>query len=239
MKKIALALLLCIGYSCTIRNWNQEKISQSGKQITSNRSTASYDKIAVSGSFNVELVAGKEGNITITGDENIISHIVTEVKNDQLYLYLEGTKDYYYDSKITIKVPFESISEVQCTGSGDVITKNTITAENFIARLSGSGDINLDLQAKNTTTSVAGSGDIVLSGTSSMLTASVAGSGDVDCSKLIAENASVDVAGSGDVKVNCTKKLSAEVAGSGNIRYKNKPLTIEKSIAGSGDVEGY
>lgn len=239
MTKIALALALISFSFCEAQNWKQEKIKESGHQITSNRNTAEYDQIAVSGSFQVNLVSGKEGAISITGDENIISHVVTEVENNELKIYFEKKKNYYYKSKITIEVPFASINTIHFTGSGDITTKNTIIADNFNVHLSGSGDVTLDLKATKTTASVAGSGDIILNGTSTILKASVAGSGDLDCSKLIVENATADVAGSGDIKVNCTQKLTAGIAGSGSVKYKGKPETIEKSIAGSGDVEGY
>ena len=239
MTKITLALALISFSFCEAQNWKQEKIKESGHQITSNRTTAEYDQIAVSGSFQVNLVSGKEGAISITGDENIISHIVTEVENNELKIYFEKKKNYYYKSKITIEVPFESINTIHFTGSGDITTKNTIIADKFDVHLTGSGDVTLDLKATKTTASVAGSGDIILNGTSTILKASVAGSGDLDCSNLVAENATADVAGSGDIKVNCTQKLIAGVAGSGSVKYKGKPETIEKSIAGSGDVEGF
>ena len=239
MTKIALALALISFSFCEAQNWKQEKIRESGNQITSNRSTPEYDQIAVSGSFQVTLVAGKEGAISITGDENIISHVVTEVENNELKIYFEKKKNYSYKSKITIEVPFESINAILFTGSGDITTKSTIIADKFDVHLTGSGDVTLDLKATKTTASVAGSGDIILNGNSAVLKASVAGSGDLDCSKLVAENATADVAGSGDIKVNCTQKLTAGVAGSGSVKYKGKPETIEKSIAGSGDIEGF
>lgn len=239
MTKIALALALISFSFCEAQNWKQEKIKESGNLITSNRTTAEYDQIAVSGSFQVSLVAGKEGSISITGDENIISHIVTEVENNELKIYFEKKKNYSYKSKITIEVPFESINTILFTGSGDITTKNTIISDDFNIYLTGSGDATIDVKSTKTTASVAGSGDIILNGTSTILKALVAGSGDLDCSNLVAENATADVAGSGDIKVNCTQKLTAGVAGSGSVKYKGKPETIEKSIAGSGDVEGY
>jgi hypothetical protein len=239
MTKIALALALISFSFCEAQNWKQEKIKESGHQITSNRTTAEYDQIAVSGSFQVNLVSGKEGAISITGDENIISHVVTEVENNELKIYFEKKKNYSYKSKITIEVPFESINTIHFTGSGDITTKNTIIADKFDVHLTGSGDVTLDLKATKTTASVAGSGDIILNGTSTILKASVAGSGDLDCSNLVAENATADVAGSGDIKVISTQKLTAGVAGSGSVKYKGKPETIEKSIAGSGDIEGF
>ena len=175
MTKIALALALISFSFCEAQNWKQEKIKESGNLITSNRTTAEYDQIAVSGSFQVSLVAGKEGSISITGDENIISHIVTEVENNELKIYFEKKKNYYYKSKIIIEVPFESINTILFTGSGDITTKNTIISDDFNIYLTGSGDATIDVKSTKTTASVAGSGDIILNGTSTILKALVAG----------------------------------------------------------------
>lgn len=236
MTKIILAFALISFSFCEAQNWKQEKIKESGNQITSNRTTPEYDQIAVSGSFHVTLVAGKEGAISITGDENIISHIVTEVENNELKIYFEKKKNYSYKSKITIEIPFESINTILSTGSGDITTKNTIISDDFNIYLTGSGDATIDVKSTKTTASVAGSGDIIVNGTATILIALVAGSGDLDCSKLVVENATAVVQGSGDIKVNCSQKLVAGVAGSGSIKYKGNPETLEKSVAGSGNI---
>lgn len=239
MKKLVLLTALMSISIANAQNWNGKKIKGNGVQATITRTTESYDEISAGGSFKVELVAGKEGTITISGDENIISHIVTEVKGSMLKIGFEKNLNYSYHSSIIITVPFEEISAVTFTGSGEIVTKDTITANNFEANLTGSGDGYFTVNSKNLTTSLTGSGDLKISGTTDELEAKVAGSGDLSCTKLIAQNADVSVAGSGDLNVNCTNKLKATVAGSGNIHYKSKPATIDSKVSGSGDITSY
>jgi hypothetical protein len=77
MRKLTVLLALIIISIASAQNWDIEKVKENGVQTTITRTTESYDKISTGGSFNVELVSGNEGTITIKGDENIISHIVT------------------------------------------------------------------------------------------------------------------------------------------------------------------
>ena len=225
--------------STTNAQWNKEKIKENGVQTTITRTTESYDEISASGSFNVELVAGKEGTITISGDENIINHIVTEVNGSKLKIGFEKNKNYSYHSDIVITVPFEEISAVSFTGSGEITTKDTVKSADFEIKLTGSGDGDFSVDTKNLIASVAGSGDLKITGTTEELEAKVAGSGELNCYKLTAQNADVSVSGSGDLKVNCTNKLKASVAGSGNIHYKSKPASIDSKVTGSGDITSY
>ena len=239
MKKTITLLAFLFVAITNAQNWDKEKITGNGNLTTISRTTESYDEITVTGSFNVELVSGKEGNITINGDENIINHIITEVEGSTLKIHFEKNKSYSYNSKLIITVPFEEISAVSLTGSGSIQTKDTINAKPFEINLAGSGDGNYNVNSTNLNVSLSGSGDLKVTGITQNLDAKVAGSGDIDCSKLETQNADVNVAGSGDLKVNCIKNLTANVAGSGDIHYKNRPETVDKKIVGSGDITSY
>ena len=239
MKKLALTLVLLCFTFANAQKKNNRRIKESGVQTTQNRTTESYDAVNAGGSFKVVLVSGKEGTITIQGDENIITHIVTEVKNNELHIYFEKNLSITYRSEITITVPVEEISGITFSGSGDILSKTTLNATNFNVKLSGSGDVDIDVNATKITASLSGSGDINITGKTKELEAKVVGSGDIDCGKLVSENATVAVSGSGDLKVNCTNNLEAKVAGSGTIKYKNKPATMNKTVAGSGEIIAY
>jgi hypothetical protein len=238
MRKLTVLLALIIISIASAQNWDIEKVKENGVQTTITRTTESYDKISTGGSFNVELVSGNEGTITIKGDENIISHIVTEVIGSELKVYFEKNRSYNYKQDITITIPFEDISEISFAGSGNMITKNAINATDFEAKMAGSGDCALEINAKNIVAKIAGSGNLKLSGTAENVEAKTAGSGDLNCTKLVSQNADVAVAGSGSLEVNCTNNLIAKVTGSGNIQYKGNPKIIDSNVAGSGDISG-
>ncbi|MFY7740040.1 MAG: head GIN domain-containing protein [Flavobacterium sp.] len=239
MRKLTVLLALISISIANAQNWDKEKVKGNGVQTTITRTTESYDKISTGDSFNVELVSGKEGTITIKGDENIISHVVTEIIGNELKVYFEKDRSYNYKQDITITIPFEEISEISFTGSGNLITKDVINAKDFDVKMTGSGNCELEINAKKVDAKFTGSGNLKLSGLTSELEAKTAGSGDLNCIKLTSENANVAVAGSGSLEVNCTNNLIAKVAGSGNIQYKGKPKSIDSNVAGSGDISSF
>ena len=219
--------------------WNsREKIKGNGHIISKNINTASYDKVLVNGFFDVELQSGEEGKIVIKGEENIIELITFSVDNNTLNIATEKGKYIIPSSgkKIQITVPFESLNEVSLSGSGNINSKNKITTDNFICDLSGSGNIELTVDAKNIKASVSGSGDLMLSGDSTNIQCKVTGSGDLNAAKLKSKNAEANVTGSGDCKVYCTDNLEAHVTGSGDITYFGDPNKKDTKVTGSGDI---
>lgn len=233
-----LALLLCLPVISCAQWDSRDKIKGNGKMETKNITTGNYDSVRVSGFFDVELVSGDEGKITVKAEENLIEHI--EVKLDGSTLKIAVEKGYSlapshgHDVKIT--VPFESLSEVSLAGSGDVATKNPIKASEFKTTLSGSGDLKLEINAKEVTGEVTGSGDMTLKGKADTFKCSVVGSGDLNASGLESDNAYAKVTGSGDCKVKCSEFLEARIVGSGDIQYYGDPKKKDTKVTGSGDI---
>ena len=217
---------------------SRDKIKGNGKIITEKRNTVSYDEIRVSGFYDVNLVSGTEGNISIRGEENLLSFIKIEVQDNVLKIYTEKDKNIRTSQgkNITITVPFETLSLVSLTGSGDVKTQNVIKANTFMAKLSGSGDLNLDVEANRFEASLSGSGDVFLKGNAETFISKLSGSGDIDASALEAKNVDIAISGSGDSKVFCSENLKARVSGSGDIEYKGNPKSKDTKVSGSGEI---
>ncbi len=239
MRQLAIIILtLCTALSANAQ-WGGKKVKGNGKMKTITRNVGDYDEISIAGFFDVELVKGREGPITIEGEENLLEYIETTVKNNRLKIYVEDGINLKPSSNkgIVITVPFDEIEGVALAGSGDVMTKDTITAMDFEAKLSGSGDLTLEVIATNVEASLAGSGDITLNGTAEYFEASVAGSGDMAAYDLNAKNVEVSVSGSGDAEVYCTEFLKARVVGSGDVSYRGNPKKEDSKVVGSGDIE--
>lgn len=235
MKRSTLLLALTALFFTAIGN-AQTRIKGNGKVVTEKRSTTGYDEITLAGSFDVVLVSGTEGVISIEGEENILPYIKVEVVGNVLKIYNE--KNVQLDTKkdLVLTVPFEQISSVSLSGSGDVTSKNTITASIFKAKLSGSGNLILDIKSSDFEVALSGSGDVVLKGNADNFVSKTSGSGDVDAINLTTKKANVSISGSGDMKVNCSESLYARVSGSGDIEYKGDPQSKDTKVSGSGDI---
>jgi len=218
--------------------WSNNKIKGNGNVISETRTTSDYDAIKVAGSFDVELVAGKEGKIIIKGEENLVSAIKVEVEDNILKIYVEKGSNIRpsIGRKIEVTVPFEKISEVSLAGSGNVQSKDAIKNDKFTAKLSGSGNFNLEVNSNNTEINLSGSGNLRLKGSSDSLITKLAGSGNIDAANLKSKNVDANVSGSGNSRVNCSESLTARIAGSGDIKYTGNPEKRDVKVSGSGSI---
>ncbi|MFZ9003889.1 MAG: head GIN domain-containing protein [Robiginitalea sp.] len=239
MKKIVLlgaSLLMVLSASA---QWGK-RIKGNGNMVTEQRTLDSYDAISVTGWFDVELVSGKEGALTLSGEENLLEHIETKVKNGRLIVKAESGYSLQPSSwkgkGILITIPVEDINSVVFSGSGDVEAKTKLVSDNFEVVLSGSGDINLELESDEVVVTLSGSGDIVLKGSSDKLNVTVSGSGDVKAYELSAREVDATVSGSANIMVTASEFIKARVTGSGDIHYRGNPEKIDSKTLGSGDI---
>ena len=222
-------------------NAQWKKVKGNGNMVTIERSTADYDRIAVAGWFDVELVSGTEGQLTLRGEENLLEYIKTEVNDNKLTIKVKNGVNLKPSSwgnggGIKVTVPIEEVESVNLSGSGDIVGSTVIKTDNFSTKLSGSGDVSLEIEAEIVEATLSGSGDINLSGNTGELEVRVSGSGDVKAFELIANKVEATISGSADVKVTANEELIARVSGSGDIRYKGDPKKIDSKASGSGEI---
>ncbi|WP_375323993.1 head GIN domain-containing protein [Flagellimonas sp. GZD32] len=238
MKKfITLGLALCT-VAISSAQWGK-KVRGNGDVVTIERSVGDYDAVALAGWFDVEIVSGNEGQLTLKGESNLLEYIETEVKNGKLVIKTEkgvNLKPSNWNNSIVITVPVESIDAVSLAGSGDIVGKTTIKTNDFSTNLAGSGDITLMVEAKSIDASLAGSGDINLSGKTTDFEVSIAGSGDIKAYELEADNVKATISGSADIRVTANESIDAKVSGSGDIHYRGNPTKIKSKSSGSGDI---
>ncbi|MEA1784940.1 head GIN domain-containing protein [Arenibacter sp. GZD96] len=216
-----------------------KKIKGNGNVVSIERNTLDYDEVSVAGWFNVELVEGKEGKITLKGEENLLEYIETEVKNGKLTIKVEKGATLQpsgWKNTVFVTVPVERIDAVSLSGSGDIVANKMLKANTFRTNVSGSGNVSLRVEAQTLSTTVSGSGDVQLSGRTEELSVSVSGSGDLKAFDLDADHVNVSISGSADVRITSNKSLKAHVSGSGNITYRGNPERLESKSSGSGKI---
>jgi len=239
MKKLLLILAI-IGISTSVNaQWGSKKIKGNGNMTQVTRDLKTYDAVHVSGFFDVFLVAGEEGKIELEGESNLLDHVITEIRGNVLDIKTENGVNLQpsNNNMITITVPFKDLDEVNLSGSGDVVSRDRITATSFSTALAGSGDVVLEVEATTVKASLSGSGDLTLKGKTQEVELNLSGSGDIHAGELKATDADLSVAGSGDISLHCDGgTLKARVAGSGDIEYSGKPSREDSKVVGSGSI---
>ena len=238
-KKIILTgIILSLTFAINAQSWwgKSEKIKGNGKVVTVIKSTKEYSGISIGGSFDVLLVKGEEGKITIEGEENIIPYIESVVEENILKINYKKNINIRTTKKLTITVAFNNLESVALGGSGNISSKEFIKSSDFKVSLGGSGNITLNIDAATTKVSMSGSGNIRLKGNSSKFNCALAGSGSISAYELNTDELKATIAGSGNIKTTVSTKIKAKVVGSGSVFYKGKPTKIDSKTVGSGTI---
>ncbi|MEO8087890.1 MAG: head GIN domain-containing protein [Bacteroidota bacterium] len=210
-------------------------IEGSGKVVTENRTVVSFTGIDLQCSADVYFMQGDEQSIKVEAEDNIVGHIKTEVKNDELTINTDGT-DFNSQKQIIVYVTVKELCKLELTGSGNMIGKSHINCDNMTLRVGGSGDITADVRSLTMTIKVSGSGNLQVSGTSTSTDIKIAGSGNVNARNLQTMNSSVSISGSGQSTINASDEVYVNITGSGDVQYVGEPLKLKTSITGSGNV---
>ncbi|WP_446051057.1 head GIN domain-containing protein [Zobellia laminariae] len=237
MKNWIVLGLALVSASCSAQ-WGKG-IRGNGNTVSIERSVGDYESIAISGSFDIDLVSGSEGALIVKGEENLLEYIVTEVENGKLVIRVKkgvNLKPSIHKGGIHVQIPVESIDALSLSGSGDIVGHTTLKTADFKTSMSGSGDITLDVDTETLSASMSGSGDMNLSGNTRDFKATISGSGDIKAFDLNADNVEATVSGSADIKVTANEKLKARVSGSGDINYRGNPKKVDTKTSGSGDI---
>ncbi len=216
-----------------------QKVKGNGETINKTRNVGNFDGVAVSGSFDVFLVAGDEGKLDITVEENLEPYLVTEVNNGNLKIRWKKGTNIRTMRNTTITVYFKDVNSLAMSGSGDIISKDVIRGNSLSMAVAGSGDIKVEMDVQKAKSAISGSGDIELSGKATEFEAAVSGSGDIDAYDLKTEKAELKIAGSGSIGISVEKEIVARVSGSGDIKYKGQPRIEDIKVSGSGTVSSY
>lgn len=234
MKKIISPLLvisLLISIGCG------DNIQGNGNMSTESRQVSKFHSVRLTGPMNVQLIQGADNALEIEAEENIIPYIETNVDEGKLTIkYTDGVHINNRED-ITVRVTLPQLQGADITGSGDITSETKLTGSDEIElAITGSGNMNLELDAPSVEAKITGSGDIFLSGQTRDIECTSTGSGKIDATALKAENAVVKTLGSGEVHVFASIKLDATVNGSGDITYKGG-ASVNSKIHGSGTVK--
>jgi putative autotransporter adhesin-like protein len=165
----------------------------SGVGATQTRNEPAFKSIDLAGVSTVNVHIGAAQSVVVRADDNLIDHVTTDVKNGTLVIAERG--NFSTKHPISVDVTVSSLDKATLSGSGfvnvtgvhatrfSVIEKGsgvlTVagTADQLHARLSGSGNLELqDLIARDVDAILAGSGRLQVHATGK-LEASIPGSG--------------------------------------------------------------
>ena len=202
------------------------------------RDVGPYQGIRIEGPYKVTLTTGTEGKLTFEGNRSDLDKIESYVKKGILIIKKENTS-WFSDWKsdlVSIRIPVEQINQIILTGSGDIQAETILKTPRLKIIISGSGNINLEVNTPSLNGIVTGSGELKLSGLSAQIGFTVTGSGSIEASALKSQFGKAQITGSGDINMQVTEEINGQVTGSGDITCFGNSKHQKIKITGSGDI---
>lgn len=189
-------------------------IKGSGKRVTEKRQVGPFTSISTEGAFNIEVVCQKDASMEVEGDDNVLAHVSSEVKNN--VLKLRNSDNYSVSEPVTFRITAPNLEAFSATGAGRI----QITAVNN-DKLIISSD---------------GAPTISVSGTTKMIGIDTSGAAKIDTHNLRAAHAIVDSKGVSKVDLGVSDQIDVTVSGPSLVTYRGDPV-VNKTIHGPGKVE--
>lgn len=198
------------------------------------RAASGFDEIASTGDFKINVKAGDEYSVEVSAESNLLSYIETDVVGNTLKIRTRGVHSLITNHPVEVFITTPVLEGLSLSGSGFIRTARFLS-DNFKVALSGSGDIDTQVEAEVVRANVSGSGTIYLAGEAEETEFVISGSGKIKSFDLEQDICDAVISGSGDMYVNANETINARISGSGMVFYIGHPL-IHTSISGSGGV---
>jgi len=186
----------------------------SGQIETSKRDVADFDKIDVSGVFEVEVSRGDTYSVEVIADDNLMPLIMTELDGDTLSIYSDRRISKSSQLRVVITAP--NIREVKATGVSKVLLK--------------------DVQNNALALDASGASKITASGSTASLTVDISGASKVLGSDLVSKEAIVETSGASSADIKVSEALNAQASGASHIRYIGSPGTLDIDRSGAATI---
>ena len=212
MKKFALLLfVIALGAAC---HGIHRGVLGSGKLLKEKRNVGSFNSISTEGAFDIEVVCQKPQDVEISGDDNILPLVTTEVSNN--VLHVRNLRDYSTSQPITLRISTPDLVGIHSSGAGTI-------------EVSGLKNDRFEID-------VNGAPTIKASGETKALKIDTNGAGKVDTYKLRAARVEVESKGVSGVEVYAAEQLDVTVSGPSHVTYRGNPV-VNKTVHGPGSVE--
>lgn len=211
-------------------------IKGSGNPISEDRNiNTNFENLEVQQGITVYLSQGKNTNLQVEADDNIIDLLKTEVENNTLKIYFE--KNVYRAKSRIIYLTVSNLSSIETSSGALVKTENTFETFSMDLDASSGSSIKLIINCNEISSDASSGANITLSGTTQIITASASSGSTINANGLIAKNATANASSGASIKVNTTTKLKAKASSGGSINYSGDPAEIDKSSSSGGSVK--
>ncbi len=217
------------------QNFWKSGIVGEGSTTSKEFSVSDFDGIRNGFACHVILTQGPTFKVTAEGQQNVLDNLILDVRDKTLTIKYD--RPVKRAARVNISITMPDLELVALSGSGSIeTTRHFADLDDLDIRVSGSGRINLDIEAEDVDNRISGSGSITLLGSAEHVVAQISGSGRLKAEDLRAQTGKFSISGSGHAYVHVDDEIDANISGSGHVKYKGAADKVKSRVSGSGSL---
>lgn len=232
-----IGLLLLI---ITLSSWGTKKdVKGSGKIRKEQKEVAYFEGINVSSAIHVYLKQGDVQTVEIEGDDNIVPFIQAKVRDQVLYLSLEGPSNVNNFSPVlpmNVYVTLKKLREIEANAASKVEGQSVFTVEKLELDITSAANLNLKVEGESIEMEVSAAAKATLEGNINNLEVDLSGASKLDASDLQALKADIETSGASSATLNVKDELQYDVSGASKLTYTGHPRIYKAEVSAAGKV---
>lgn len=236
MKKITfLVSLLALTFVSCEWNLNFKHLVGNGNVVQEVREiTKPFTAVKVSTGIYLEIVPGNTNQVLVESDENIVEHIITEVKGGELRIYSERMISGAASKKV--QLTYTNL-EALTTSSGSHLLINTpLVADNLHLKSSSGSTVRGTVFVKNLTVKTSSGSDVSLSGQSKDVEVAASSGSTAQLKDLECESCHAKASSGANTSVFCKEMIQARASSGGVVKYFGDPKQVNHGNSKTGSV---
>jgi len=194
-----------------------------------------FNKIKVSGNFNVIVKKGDVFKITVTGEKRDIDEVISDLKNAELTISYE--RKALRTKRTNIEIILPKLQAVNFEGSTRANIEAGFKIDYFNVYSSGSTELNVEMEAQKIYLDLSGNSTLSIKGKGEDLQANISGASLLNAFDLLVEDAKLEVSGTSGVRISVSNSLTANASGTAKVRYKGSPSQMQNNARGFSSIK--
>jgi hypothetical protein len=206
----------------------------SGNVISRDFTVDDFSGIDLSEPMDYLIVQGDKNLVKIETDDNLLDKVKTEVRNGILSV---DTRSLGGASQLKVTIQVKELKNISISGAATLKSENALKSTDLKIDASGAAEVKLEVNVENLETDLSGAAEIKLSGNALHHSVKASGAADLKAEDLQTSTTEVHMTGASSAKIEAKDKLSGNISGISDVKYKNKPAIDELSKSDQIQIE--
>ena len=208
----------------------------SGNVVSEERSVSGFNAVTISSGMNLYLNQGDTEYCKVEAEDNIISQIVTEVKNGTLVIEYKNFLGGINTRKpVNVYITAKNLNEVSASSGSEV--KSEVINSDALKISMGSGSIGeFIVKVQDLVVALSSGSQIMISGETQSQDVDLSSGVTYNAEDLASNDAKIDVSSGAQASISVSDTLDVNISSGGSVEYSGSPQ-VTSNISSGGSLK--